>query len=196
MTPEVLESRIAASIRYVEEKAAAVVPIRSAAQPLYEVVDHLAALFDTLEGCEEAGLREQIQSDIDACLAVEIQKVDGLTGYLAHLENQQAFRSSEMARLSSLNARDAKQAERIKAYCIDAMIQTGTKKLEGRTSSLKLHPCPPSVEVYAAEEVPEQFKRFTVTESVDKVAVKAAIKAKQDVPGCRLAAEKFSLVRK
>jgi hypothetical protein len=196
MTSATLESSLAASIRMVEAKAAAVVPIRSSEMPLYEVIDHIGALFETLEGTDEAGLREQIQHDIDACLAVEIQKVDGLTGYLAHLENQQAFRSAEVQRLSALNTRDARQAERIKAYCIDAMLRAGQKKLEGRTSSLRLHPCPPSVEVYAPEEVPETYKRYTVTEAVDKIAVKNAIKAKQDVPGCRLTAEKYSLVRK
>ncbi|CAB4130476.1 Siphovirus Gp157 [uncultured Caudovirales phage] len=99
------------------------------------------------------------------------------------------------------------------------------RKLEGKTTVLSIRPCPVSVEVKDEAAVPDRFKTLTITvpatawsefvdsadieerakflvavdrwdTAVSKKEVKAAIEAKQQVPGAILADTKYSLQRK
>ncbi len=72
----------------------------------------------------------------------------------------------------------------------------GDKKLEGRTATFMLRAVPPSVVITDEAAIPEEFKRTTVSVSIDKVAIKKAISGGRDVEGADLSMGRQTLVRK
>ena len=162
---------------------------------LYEIVDHLEALFNSLDMIEDEELRRQAEQEIDLYLQMEVKKVDKITSYFAHLESQQAMAATEIKRLQDRKRSAERVQERLEASVMRVMTLWGMPKMEGRTSTLQLRPCPASVEVINQALVPQEYIRTTITESVDKTAAKAALRA-GEVPGLRLVSDKFTLVRK
>ena len=173
---------------------AQVIPINGT---LVEIQDHLEALFDSLDMTEEGSdLREQCEAEIAAYLEAEVRKVDSIAGYLAHCEAQQAFASAEVKRLQERKQSYVRKQERIEGYIQRVIEASGKPRLDGRTSSLLLKTCPPSVEVVDESEVPQEFWRTVVSESVDKTAAARALKSGESIPGLRLITTKKSVVRK
>ena len=165
-------------------------------KPLVAIHDYLEALFDTYDGTEEGSPeREALTLEIAVYLEAEIRKVDSIAGYLGHCESQQDFAVQEIKRLQERKQSFARKQARLEDYILRVMNMAGRSKLEGRTSTLQLKSCPPSVEVINQALVPQEYIRTTITESVDKTAAKAALKT-QEIPGLRLVSDKFTLVRK
>ena len=80
------------------------------------------------------------------------------------------------------------RASRIRQYLKDNMERVGILKIEGPHFSISIKKNPPAVHVEAPELVPAEFMRIPPPPPpvVDKKAVADALKAGQDVPGCRL----------
>lgn len=76
----------------------------------------------------------------------------------------------------------------LKAYLLSAMQSTGIKKIEGPYLRIGVRDNPESVEVFDAAQVPAEFMRQPEPPPAapDKTAIKAAIKAGSEVPGCKL----------
>jgi hypothetical protein len=176
--------------------AATVIPIQAPRGSLYEITDHLAALFDTIEMVETPEDRLAIEAEIDRYLAAEIRKVDSVAGYLAHCETQSDFAAAEIKRLQERKALYERRFDRVKQYVIGVMEFQGLKKIEGQTSTLALRGCPASVDVLDEAAVPEEFKIAKTVVSVDKKALKAALEAGRDVAGADLVFGKNTLVRR
>lgn len=176
--------------------AARMIPIIPISGSLVEIQDHLSALFDTLEGCDDPAVQEQIHADIDAYLAAEIKKVDNIAGYIAHCEAQQEFAAEEVKRLQERKRSWERKQERLEGYIQRIMEANGKARLEGRVSTLVLKPCPASVEVLDQKLVPQQYLRITVSEAVDKTIARVDLKNGIDVPGLRLVTDRKSVIRK
>lgn len=174
--------------------AAPVIPIDQ--KSLYEITDHLAALFESLDGIEDADLRRQCESEIDIYLIAEVRKVDRITSYLAHCEAQQQLAADEIKRLQERKRSLERAQERVEASVERVMTTWGLQKLEGRTSSLSLKKCPASVEVLDIKEVPDAYKRITVSEAVDKTAARVELAAGREIPGLRLITDRKSVCRR
>ena len=171
---------------------APVIPISGS---LVSITDHLEALFNSVEMTEEGSEeRAQIEREIEAYIEAEVRKVDSVAGYIAHCESQQDFAAAEMKRLQERKASWARKQEKLEQYIRRAMLLAGREKLEGRTNTLILKSCPPSVEVTDQSLVPEEYIRVTVMESIDKTAAKAALKS-GEVPGLKLVS-KQTVIRK
>lgn len=163
---------------------------------LAEITDHLQALFDTMEMIDSPELKKEAEADIERYLEAEVRKVDGINGYLSTCDNQQGFAKAEIERLRTRMSLWENREERVRRYVQDVMERLGLKKLEGRTATFSLRAVPASVLILDEAEVPEEFKRTTVTVSVDKKAIKKAIDEGRDVPGADLSMGKQTLVRK
>src|SRR5262245_59564236 len=163
---------------------------------LFEIHDHLSALFESLDGIEDPELRQQCENDIDLYLQAEVRKVDSITGYLAHMESQKQHAADEIKRLQARKQAAERTIERVEASVMRVMELWGLKKLEGRTSSLALRACPPSVEVVDQSAVPPGYLVTKVTESVDKMAAKVALVAGKIIPGLSLVTDRKSVVRR
>jgi hypothetical protein len=163
--------------------------------PLYEILDHLSALFESLEGLPaDDPLRPQCEADIAEYLLAEIRKVDNIANYLQFCHVQQNFAAQEIRRLQERKAMWERRQQNLEAHVQVVMVGQSVKKLEGRNNTIILRPCPASVEITDVAAVPQEYIRVTVEETPDKVAIKAALQAKQDVPGARLVTDKKSVV--
>ena len=176
--------------------SAAVVPINKPQGSLYEIIDHLGALLDTLDMVASDEERKAIEAEINAYCVAEVRKVDGIAGYLAHCEAQQQFAAAEIKRLQARKGVYEGRQERLEEYCIRVMEDAKVKKLEGKTATLWLRACPSSVQILDEAAIPADYKVSRTETSVDKKAVKAALEADVDVPGADLIIGKNSLVRK
>jgi hypothetical protein len=84
-------------------------------------------------------------------------------------------------------------AERLKEYVVQVMEATGTRKIEGVTSTLSLVKNPPSVVVDG--DVPEEYTRVVPERrEPDKGAIRDAIEAGKPVVNARLVEGAFRLV--
>jgi hypothetical protein len=198
--------------------AAIVIPIKP--QSLFEIVEHLEALYDSYDLVETQPLRVQIEAEIAGYVEAELVKVDGIARYLAHCKAQQGFAAEEIKRLQKRQANYEAREEQLEQRVIEIMEARGAKKLEGRTSTLSLRPCPVSVQILDEAAIPEAYKVTTVslpaeawsthitehpailgsvTKSatvVSKTAVKDELQADRDVEGADLVIGKMWLARK
>jgi hypothetical protein len=163
---------------------------------LIELTDHLQALFDTLEMIDSPEMKKEAEADIARYLEAEVRKVDAVAGYLAQCEAQQAAAKAEIERLRQRQALWETREERVRKYTQDVMERYELKKLEGHTATFMLRAAPPSVVITDEAAVPDEFKRTTVSITVDKRAIKKAIDEGRDVDGADLSMGKQTLVRK
>lgn len=181
--------------------AAAIAPVVSIEQgrqsaSLYEIVDHLSALYDTLDLVETPEERAAIEADIAAYEVAEIRKVDSVAGYLAHCEAQQKFAAEEIKRLQERKKTWERRQERLEDSIQRTLVAIGKTSLDGRTSTLALKKCPASVEVLDLDLVPMEYIRRKIEDSVDKTAAKPDLIAGVEIPGLKLITDKKSVVRK
>lgn len=80
------------------------------------------------------------------------------------------------------------RAARVKDYLLANMMVAGIQKIECPHFKLAVRENPAAVEVYEPGLIPSQFMRQPEPPppAVDKAAIKEALKAGQDVPGCKL----------
>ena len=138
----------------------------SMAQPLYAIEEHLVALIDTVElvtPAEEQDFRRQFQR----ALSEAVEKRDRVGQFMAHLEDQIAFATSEIERLKARRSVYQRAFDRVEDYVIYTIKMLGTdgkgkyRKLEGRTVTFGLAGCPPSVEVTDESAIPAEYKMLT-----------------------------------
>jgi hypothetical protein len=128
-------------------------------------------------------------------LEAALEKRDNIARFLVHLEQQQDFARAEIRRLKDHESGMAALQERIEGYVIRFLEAKGLRKLEGKTSSLALRACPPSVVIHDPSAIPAEFQAVRQEVVADKRAIKAALEAGQDIPGCDLLIGKQSLIR-
>lgn len=198
---------------------------------LYEIENDLAAFLDTADGGVDEALEQQFLDQFQATLAQAVEKRDRVAQFLAYCEQQAAFADAEIKRLQALKKSYQRAKERLEEYVVHVIRSIGPdetgryRPLAGRTATLSIRACPPSVEIRNEEFVPSQYKMLTVTVplaqweraigrmdaddatellrsvtrmeiSIDKRAIKAAIDAGETVPGADLAIGKYTLIRK
>lgn len=78
--------------------------------------------------------------------------------------------------------------DRVNGFLLANMQATGIKTIDSAYLRLSVRDNPPAVDVFDAAQVPAQYmlQPDPPPPSVDKAAVKAAFKAGEDVPGCRI----------
>ena len=125
--------------------------------------------------------------------------LDGLTGdlevkaanvamFARNLEaTAAAIHSAEKAMAARRKAIEAR-ADRLRAYILLCMKATGMKVIECPYFRIAVRDNPSAVDVFDLDQVPAAFMAASPPPppTPDKTAIKAAIKAGQTVPGCRL----------
>jgi hypothetical protein len=173
---------------------ASVITIRP--QSLFEITEHLEALMDSLDMCEDECVRAECEQEIQEFLGRHLAKVDNMAEYQDSLEFSIALRKKQVQLLERANKRAAGILERIDNAILRTMDATGRQRLEGSLYSFSLRKLPPSVEVTNQAVVPAQYIRTTVSESVDKAVAKIDLRNGIAVPGLRLVTDKHTVVRK
>ncbi len=107
---------------------------------------------------------------------------------------------SEIERLAALRERVAKKETDLLNYAQLCLQVAGITKITAGTFTLALQKNPSSVEILDERQIPEAYMRTPepkpVVPAPDKKAILAALKAGEDIPGVKLAAEKTRLVIK
>lgn len=138
-------------------------------------------------------------ADLDMPPEVVADTLEGMAGDL----EQKSVNVAALARSLEATAEQIKEAERamkarreaierraeqLRAYLLGAMQHAGIRKVSSPWFTLAVRATPPAVEVQDAEQIPAEFMRAPPPPppAPDKIAIREALKAGRDVPGCRL----------
>ena len=93
--------------------------------------------------------------------------------------------SKEIDRLKRLKAHLEREDGRVREYLKRAMEMTGTEKVQGISASISFRRSEQTV-IDNEGELPEEYITAKTTYTPNKTAIKAAIKAGNDVPGAHI----------
>jgi hypothetical protein len=131
--------------------------------PQEDVNNALLTLEDELQEKGENCIKylDSVQDKIDAAKANK-KKLDA---YIKTLENRK---------------------KRVEKACIYALDTLQVKSIMTGWGEMKVKKNPPSVVIDDLTQIPTQYQRQKIQVDIDKVAIKAAIKAGEEVPGAHL----------
>ncbi len=154
-----------------------------ALEPLWKIDETLLALMESIETCPDE-MRPELQADIELYIGKEAAKVDQTAHVLAALEYEEKAAADEMARLAERKRVAAAARGRLESYLCRIISARGAP-LKGSTNTLSVRT---SDAVIITDEfaIPDEFVIEKVTESVDKAAIKKALKAGAEVSGADL----------
>ena len=153
---------------------------------LYLLAHEYRAAADALA---ELDLDDQTVSDTLDGLGGDMEvKAANVAMFARNLEaTAAAIQDAEKAMADRRKAIEAR-AERLQAYILLCMRATGMKTIECPYFRLSIRDNPPAVDVFDPAQVPASLMVAPTLPPAapDKAAIKAILKAGQDVPGCRL----------
>jgi hypothetical protein len=154
---------------------------------LYEIADlylqDVAKLQDLdLDPQTVADTLEGMGGDLEA-------KATNVAAFVRNLESlAEQIKQAEAAMAARRKAIEGR-ADAVRAYLLSNMLRTGITKIESPYFKIAIAKNPPSVVVDDEDTlkfVHPEFVKTVTTESIDKAAIKEAIKAGQIVEGARL----------
>ena len=153
---------------------------------LYEIAREYR---DDLEKLAEADLDDQTLTDTLDSMGGELQaKATNVAYFIRNLEASAAAIKEAEAHMAARRKALENRAARTKDYLLASMMVAGVQKVECPHFRLTVRDNPGAVEVYQPELIPASFMRQPEPPppAPDKAAIKEAMKAGQEVPGCRL----------
>jgi hypothetical protein len=153
---------------------------------LYEIA---AEYRSDLEKLAELDLDDATLTDTLDSMGGELQvKAQSVACFIRNLEaTAEQIKQAEAMMAARRKALENKAA-RVKDYLLASMMVAGVQKVECPLFKLSVRDNPGAVEVFQPELIPAQFMKQPEPPPAtpDKTAIKEAIKAGQEVPGCRL----------
>jgi hypothetical protein len=153
------------------------------------IYENVCELMDLVEAHASAQAPEEEQS-LRAAVLLQIDrtqsKVDRVSYVLANYAGIESACDREIKRLTALRNSAASCRSSLEGLVLHTMIEHGLQRLEGNTSKFKIQVSPGAVEVDDAEQVPREYKRETITTTIDRAAILKDIRAGATVPGARL----------
>lgn len=153
---------------------------------LYELAQDFRATADKLADLE---LDEQTISDTLESLSGDLEaKAINVAAFCRNIEANAAAIKEAEAQMAARRKAIENRAARVRDYLLANMMVSGIQKIESPYFKLAVRENPPAVEVYEPGLIPVEFMRQPEPPppAVDKTAIKEALKAGQDVPGCKL----------
>lgn len=138
-------------------------------------------------------------ADLDLDAQTVADTLESLSGDLEHKAvNVAAFLRGLEATAASIKEAEAgmkkrreameRRADSLREYLLGAMQHTGIRKISSPLFDLAIRARPATVEVEDAAQIPAEFIRQPEPPppAPDKLAIREALKAGRNVPGCRL----------
>lgn len=138
---------------------------------------------------------EVLQDTLDAINDVLEDKADNIAAWIDELTNAAKRKKAKAKEWNDSAKADLNKADSLKKYLIQELTHAGKKKMETDRFLLSTRNNAPSTVIDDATLIPDTFKTKKVTESVDKTAIKEAIKLGKDVPGAHLQASKSITIK-
>lgn len=160
----------------------------TSAVSLYELGTQYKALLDTLAAGDFDA--QTIADTIEGTGIIDDieKKVEGYELVARSLEQFTPAIDAEIARLKALKEKRTGAAKLLREKVMEFFLAHGIEKVMAPRFTLALRLNPEAVDVFDERQIPQQF--MTVPKVPDpvpnKTAIKAAIKAGQDVPGAKL----------
>ena len=158
---------------------------------LNDILDEISAMLEVPD--EELSDEQKAAMDayLDELAGQEADKVDAI-GQFFRLEAARAEAlKTEANRLASRARTAQNRMAWLKEKYLHHMKQAGVNKLKGAVYSMSIRTTD-VVSIINQDALPEQFIRVKTTVDPDKVALKAALKEGQEIPGAALS-QSFSL---
>lgn len=116
------------------------------------------------------------------------RKIDNYAALIRTCETRAAARAEEAARMKKLAQDDDSLATRLRSAVMQAMKETGQPKVQTTRFSLSIVKNGGVIPIIINNEaeLPEQFRIPIVTISIDKVSIRAALEAGEEVEGAIL----------
>lgn len=159
---------------------------------IYALTTEAQDLYDKLLKSvdEETG---EVDETISLALSVKReefeQKAISVASVYRALSARQTELEAEIARLTAINGRLDKTLDRLKNGLSCACQSLGITKLEGLHAKISFRKSEKTV-VDDESEIPEEYKTVKVTKTVDKAAIKNAIKSGKEIPGAHIETNK------
>lgn len=159
-------------------------------EKLYELADKYKELSER-EDLDPEVLQDTLDSINDA---IE-DKADNIAAWIDELTNAAKRKKAKADEWKASAKADLNRAESLKQYLIQELTHAGKKKMETDRFLLSTRNNAPSTVIDDETLIPDTFKNTKVTESVDKTAIKEAIKLGKDVPGAHLQASQSITIK-
>lgn len=152
------------------------------------------AISEALERGEEPS--PQALATVNEYALAAAEKRDSCAAVLRRLDAEVEYTDAEIQRLTALKRAREANAARLRAMILAVMREHGVEKIRGNTTTFSVVQNPPSVEVDdTLGALPQEFVRvIPAREEPDKVKIREALKAGQQVPGAWLVQGSWRLV--
>lgn len=152
---------------------------------IYEIPGALRNLLDRLDADPDTG---EVDGDALAAYAEyqgqAAEKLEGTACYVRELEAEAEAIKAEEDRLAKRRKALENKSSRLKTYMMPALEAMGGK-VKGVMASVRIGKSQ-AVTVFDLDALPDAFKHVKTTFAPDKVALKKALKAGEDIPGAAL----------
>ena len=149
---------------------------------LYQISDAIRQALDHIELDEETG--EILSADeLHAVEAEAAEKIEATALYLRELDAEAKTAKDEADRMLARVKSMQKRSDYLKAMLLDALHATGKVKTGRVTVSIRTTK---AVEIAEGADLPEAYTTVKTTVSPNKTAIKDALSAGIEVPGCHI----------
>ena len=158
---------------------------------LYNIKNKFIELFEKAES-EELTQEEIQEQGKELALALK-SKSANVIGYIRNAELTTDAIENEIERLTNIKKTIENKTVRFKEYVKANMEGLGIEKIETELGTLVIAKNPASVEILDENLIADEYKKEKINVSIDKTAIKNALKAGKEVQGVRLVEDKTSL---
>jgi len=158
-----------------------------------ELTTAIAQLAERLE-TDEPDERQQVLAELEAALLADegnkaaiAAKADATCWVIEHLRGQAAYRQQQAKRLNALAAGDNGRADDLETSLVLVLTRLEPSSTRFSFANHELRSTrSQSVDIAENAQLDPQWLTVTTTSKPDKTAIKAAIKAGQQIPGTQL----------
>ena len=149
---------------------------------LYEIAGQYRAVLEMEpENDDELAAQMNALDELEGELTV---KADNIVRYIRNLSAEADALKAEEAALYKKRKAAENKAERLKAYLAAQMTLCGLKELKAGLFKLRFQPTTPAISIIDESAVPEKFHRVKI--EIDRLAIRDALKAGEEVPGIKI----------
>lgn len=153
----------------------------------YEIPDMMRDALDRAVDPDTGELTEAGAAEIRALTAVAETAAMDLACHIREMELEAAAVDETIQAAIARSARLKKQVARWREYMLEALAVAGKSKIADPRITVALKNNPPSVEVFAADDIPDvYFRVIPEKREPDKKGIAIILKAGGAVPGCRM----------
>ena len=158
---------------------------------LYNITNSFITLF---EKAEQGELTKEEIEEQGKDLAISLKnKSTSIIGYVRNLDLTSEAIKNEIDRLTTMKKAIDNKIAKFKEYVKQNMEELELQKIDTELGTLSIAKNPASVEIYDESMIADEYKKEKVTVTIDKTAIKNAIKEGKEVEGARLVEDKTSL---